>query len=215
MEKFILTVRVAEAALRETGDRGPDRAGENVVSVALLWPRPGKAEVMGSTGLVRLTDHVRKSHEPDTPPLFAVPVLKEVVQGDVSLVVNVTDIDRRGAFTRFLQAVAARSIESAAGQLTAGTTGVLRHAFSEAAEQGSMTVKGGKDDERIDVVAVGRKPVLLSSSQLRRLARSDEAKLVRVSLSAPQRLPRPREKGRLAAGRSNGHLVLEFHAVEA
>jgi hypothetical protein len=43
MSELVLGVRVAEAALRETGDAS-DRVGENIVNVLLACPRPGKAE---------------------------------------------------------------------------------------------------------------------------------------------------------------------------
>src|SRR5690349_9011597 len=102
MAELILTVRVHEAALRETGDAS-SRAGENVVNVALLWPRPGKDEVLGTTGLVALRDHPRSEDEGDRPPTFAAPVLKEKVEGDIAMLVHVLERDATGAFARLLR----------------------------------------------------------------------------------------------------------------
>jgi hypothetical protein len=209
MTSLVLTVRVVEAALRETGDRG-DGAGENVVNVALLWPRPGKAEVLGTTGLVRLRDHVRPDDEPDRPAAFDAPVLKEVVEGDVALLVHVLDRDVRGAFARFLRGVAASVIDGAPAALGSFGPGLLRLAFTEAAERGSVAVGNGQEDERLDVVAVAARPVLVDADDLDRLAASGEPRRLDVPLTAPHDLARPREKGRLAAGRANGHHVLEL-----
>jgi hypothetical protein len=213
MPTLVLTVRVAEAALRETGDRG-DGAGENVVNVALLWPRPGRPEVLGSTGLVRLTDHAREDDAPDRPAVFDAPVLKEVVEGDVALLVHVLERDERGAFARFLRGVAAAVVDGAPSALGPFGPGLVRHAFTEAAERGAVLVAGGKEDELVEVVAVAGRPVVLRSTDLARLAASGAPERVTVALAAPQDLARRREKGRLAPGRPNGHLVLEVEVRE-
>jgi hypothetical protein len=214
VKKLVLTVKVAEAAIRETGD-GNDPAGENTVNVLLVWPRPGKAEVLGTTGPLRLKDHLRKSDKPDRPAAFDAPVLKERVEGETALLVQVLDEDRSGVFARFLRSVGSIAVEGVTATLGSSLPGILRQAFGEAAEQGALLVRGPKDTERLEVIAVSRKPVLISERLLTRLASSGEAKLVRVALDAPRQLMRKREKGRLAPGRPNGHLVLELRVREA
>lgn len=211
MPRLTLTVRVLEAALRETGDRD-GRAGDNAVQVALLWPRPGKSEVLGTTGRVPLTDHVRDEQEPDQPALFRAPVLKEDVEGDVALLVQVSEGDRAGRMARFLRRLGAAAIEGAGGLALAGVPGAIRHAFSEAIEDGAVVV-GDAPDERLEVVAVGDAPIVLAADELAEMARSGEPRVVRVLLSAPRDLGHPREKGRLAPGRPNGWLALELRVV--
>ena len=206
---LVLTARVVEAALRETGDEGSDdRAGENAVNVLLLWPRPGKAEVLGTTGLVRLADKFVASDAADGPRAFAALVLKEVVEGDVALMVHVTDRDHTGAFGRFLRTVASAALGDAAA-LSGWGSGVLRHAFTEAVERGSMLL-AGEEDDRVDVVAIGSEPLLLSAEVLEEMAEAGLPRAFRMAMQAPFDLVRPREKGRLAPGRPNGHLVLEL-----
>ena len=212
MAALVLTVRVHEAALRESGDGG-DAAGENMVNVALIWPRPGKAEVLGSTGVVRLRDRPRKRDEPDRPDAFSVLVLKEKVDGDVALLVHVLDRDRRGNYARFLRALAAATVGGAGGLFAGAVPGLVRLAFTEAAEQGAILVGGDRSKaDRLEVVAVAKAPLVLRETAIRKLAEKREDKLVRVPLIAPRDLKRPREKGRLAPGRANGHLVLELSA---
>jgi hypothetical protein len=215
MAGLFLTVRVVAAALRESGDRR-DAAGENIVSVALLWPRPGKAEVLGSTGVVRLGDRPGKKAPPDTPPAFAAPVLKEKVQGDVALIVLVLDRDRQGKFARFLRSVAAAGIEAAGDAAAGSVPGLVRLAFTEAAEQGALHVAGERTAaDRLEAVAVSRDPVVLTGEQLEGMAKKREPRTVQVRLDAPRDLMRPREKGRLAAGRPNGWISLELKVEEA
>lgn len=213
MARTVLTVRVAEVRLRESGDEG-DAAGENVVNVALLWPRPGKAEVMGTTGLVRLRDHGADGSPADAPAAFDALVLKEVVDGDVALLVHVLDRDERGALGRFFRDVAAAVVDEAPKVLGLGGAGLIRVAFSEAAERGAIHVAGGKEDEHLDVVAVGQRPVLVAWEDIEEMARTGENRRVGVELRAPQDLGRGREKGRLLPGRPNGELVLELGAFE-
>lgn len=206
MTSLVLTVRIAEAALRETGD-GRGRVGENVVNVALLCPRPGKAEVVGSTGLVLLTDHVRPEDPPDRPPLFAVPVLKEAVEGDCALLVHVLDRDEPRKLLRFLTRLAGAAIESA----PLGVPGLVRHVFTEAAETGAVLVSGDwRDTDRLEVIAACDAPVVLTGPELAALASKPEPRRVTVRMSAPPDLERPGEKGPLAPRRPNGHLVLEL-----
>lgn len=215
MAGLILTVRVAAAALRESGDR-KDAAGENIVNVALLWPRPGKAEVLGSTGVVRLGDRPGRNDEPDRPSAFLAPVLKEKVQGDCALMVQVLDRDLQGSFNRFLRSVAAAGIEGIAGAAAGGIPNLVRMAFTEAAEQGA--VHAGPDRsaaDRIEAVAVSRAPVLLPGERLAEIARKGATQTVQVRLDAPRVLVRPREKGRLAPGRPNGWISLELKVEEA
>lgn len=215
MAGLILTVRVVAAALRESGDRR-DEAGENIVNVALLWPRPGKAEVLGSTGVVRLGDRPGKSAKPDTPSAFLAPVLKEKVQGDCALMVQVLDKDRQGKFTRFLRNVAAAGIEGAAGSVVGIVPNAVRLAFTEAAEQGA--IHAGPDRsaaDRLEAVGVSREPLVLTGAQLAKIAKKGDTRTVQVRLDAPRDLVRPREKGRLAPGRPNGWISLELKVEEA
>lgn len=200
----ILTVRVHEAALRETGD-GTSRAGENVINVALLWPRPGKDEVLGTTGLVALRDHPDEEEPGDRPPIFAAPVLKEHVEGDVSLLVHVLERDATGAFARLLRRLGAAA---AAGFRGAFGGGIVRHVFTEAIEEGSV-ILGEGEDERLDAVAVSEAPVVLSAADLRAIAESGEPRLIPVPLVVPRRLEHAREKPSLAPLRSNGRLILD------
>jgi hypothetical protein len=210
LAEHVLTVRVESAALRETGDRR-GRAGENLVNVLLLWPRPGKAEVLGTTGLVRLADRPAKAQGVDRPSAFAALVLKEVVEGECALLVHVTDRDEPTKLARFLRRLAAATLEGGGAGVAAGMSGILRHAFTEAVETGSMFVAGEKEgDERVDLVGVGESPLLLSSSDIADMAASRERRHVEVALVAPPDLARPREKGRLAPGRGNGSLTLEL-----
>lgn len=209
MSERILTVRVVEAALRETGDAS-DRVGDNIVNVLLACPRPGKAEVVGSSGLVALTDHSRPGDAPDRPALFAMPVLKEKIEGDVALLVHVLERDRTGRWAGFLRRLAAGAIEGLSGQVFSG---LARHVFSEAAQQGAIRL-GDREDERIDVVAVAEAPLVLDRARLDELAASGQPLRVEVPLVAPRDLARPREKGRLAPLRGNGHLVVEVHVTE-
>jgi len=202
---LVLTVRVHEAALRETGD-ADGRAGENVVNVALLWPRPGQDEVMGTTGLVALRDHSSDADPIDRPPLFQAPVLKEKVWGDVALLVHVLERDRTGAVVRFLRRLAGAAMEGASRGLGAG---IIRHAFSEAAEEGGIML-GDSPDDRLDAVAVSEEPLLLSHGDLEQLAASSAPRIVRVPLIVPRQLDHPREKGRIAPLRSNGWLALDL-----
>ena len=214
MAGLILTVRVVAAALRESGDR-KDAAGENIVNVALLWPRPGKAEVLGSTGVVRLGDRPGKAAKPDTPNAFLAPVLKEKVQGDCALMVQVLDKDRQGNFSRFLRHVAAAGIEGLAGSAVGSIPNSIRMAFTEAAEQGA--IHAGPDRsaaDRIEAVAVSRAPVLLLGDQLAKIAKKGTVQTVQVRLDAPRELARPKEKGRLSPGRPNGWISLELKVEE-
>lgn len=214
MAGLFLTVRVVAAALRESGDR-KDAAGENIVNVALLWPRPGKAEVLGSTGVVRLGDRPGKSAKPDTPSAFLAPVLKEKVLGDCALMVQVLDKDRQGNFNRFLRQVAAAGLESVAGGLAGSVPNLIRMAFTEAAEQGAIHVGPDRSAaDRIEVVAVSRAPVVLPGDQLAKIAKKGGTQTVQVRLDAPQELARPKEKGRLAPGRPNGWISLELKVEE-
>lgn len=204
MSDLILTVRLHEAALRETGD-GASRAGENVINVALLWPRPGKDEVLGTTGLVGLRDHPSEDAPGDAPATFAAPVLKERVQGDVALLAHVLERDATGAFGRLLRRLGAAALGGMAGAFGGG---IVRHVFTEAIEEGSVLLGEG-EDERLDAVAVSETPVVLSAADLEAAAASGERRLVTVPLVVPRRLAREREKGPLAPLRSNGRLVLD------
>ena len=216
MAGLMMTVRVVAAALRESGD-GRDDAGENIVNVALLCPRPGKAEVLGSTGVVRLGDRPGKDAKPDAPKAFQAPVLKEKVQGDVALMVMVLDRDRQGKFSRFLRSVAAAGLEGIGGAVVGSVPGLVRMAFTEAVEQGAIHVAGEPRtaSERLEVVAVSREPVTLSGAELDKLAQKSGPLSVQVRLDAPNELARPKEKGRLAPGRRNGWITLEIKVEEA
>ena len=214
MAALILTVRITGAALRETGDAA-DRVGDNVVNVALLWPRAGKAEVFGSTGSVPLTDHADPSGEPDRPPLFDAPVVKEVVEGDVTLLVHVLERDRTGAFEQFVRNVGAAALRGAGRQAATLAPGLVREAFTEAADQGAIRIRNDDGrEERLEVVAVAERPVVVTGERLAELAASGEAAAVHVELRAPRELARAREKGRLAPGRPNGWLELELRVHE-
>lgn len=216
MAGLMMTVRVVAAALRESGD-GRDEAGENIVNVALLCPRPGKQEVLGSTGVVRLGDRPGKDAKPDKPKVFAAPILKEKVQGDVALMVMVLDRDRQGKFARFLRSVAAAGIEGVGGAVVGAVPNIIRLAFTEAVEQGAIHVAGEPRTaaERLEVVAVSREPVTFSGAELERLAGKTGPLTVQVRLDAPNDLVRPKEKGRLAPGRRNGWISLEIKVEEA
>ncbi len=205
MPDLILTVRVHEAALRETGDAA-SRAGENVINVALLWPRPGKDEVLGTTGLVALRDHPLADEPGDRPATFAAPVLKEKVEGDVAIMVHVLERDATGAFVRLMRRLGASAMGGLRGTLGGG---VVRHVFTQAIEEGSV-IAGEGEDERLEAIAVSDAPVMLEAADLAALAASGEARLVTVPMTVPRLLERPREKGRLAPLRSNGRLVLDL-----
>lgn len=203
MPDAILTVRLHEACLRETGD-ADSRAGENVINVALLWPRPGKDEVLGTTGLVTLGDHPDGSAA-DRPPGFLVPVLKERVEGDIALMVHVLERDATGAFARLLRRLGAAAAGGLAGAFGGG---IVRHVFTEAVEEGSVLLGEG-EDERLDAVAVSQAPVVLTASNIEALAAAGTPRLIEVPLVVPRRLSHAREKGPLAPLRSNGWLVLD------
>ena len=204
MSELILTVRIHEVALRETGDAS-SRAGENVVNVALLWPRPGKDEVLGTTGLVALRDHPDEGEPADRPATFAAPVLKEKVEGDVALLVHVLERDATGAFARLLRRIGAAAMSGLTGAFGGG---IVRHVFTEAIEEGSVIV-GDREDERLDAVAVSEAPVVLTAQDLADLSASGQPRLVTVPLAVPRRLEHPREKRSLAPLRSNGRLMLD------
>ena len=204
MPELILTVRVHEVALRETGDAG-SRAGENVVNVALLWPRPGKDEVLGTTGLVGLRDHPGEDEPGDRPATFAAPVLKEKVEGDVAMLAHVLERDATGAFARLLRRIGSAAM---AGLTGAFGGGIVRHVFTEAIEEGSVIVGEG-EDERLDAVAVSEAPLVLTAADLAAIAAEGVPRLVLVPLVVPRRLDHPREKPSLAPLRSNGRLVLD------
>lgn len=205
MSERVLAVRLVEVALRETGDSA-DRVGENVVNILALWPRPGRPESVGSTGGVALTDHSRESDEPDRSPEFTPLLLKERVEGEVSLVLHVLERDPRQKFARFLRLLALGAVDGARGHVFGG---LARHLFSGAANSGALDL-GESVEDRVDVVAVSEEPLLLSAARIEALAASGLPERVRVAMKAPRDLVRPREKGRLAALRSNGHLVLEL-----
>lgn len=204
MPSPMLTVRVLEAALRETGD-GNSRVGENVINVALLWPRPGKDEVLGTTGLVALRDHPDPEEAGDRPATFAAPVLKERVEGDVAILVHVLERDATGAFVRLLRRLGSAAVTGLRGSIGGG---IVRHVFTEAIEEGAVIVGDG-EDERLDVVAVSDTPIILSASDLEEIAASGEPRHVSVPLVVPRKLARPREKRSLAPLRSNGRLILD------
>ena len=204
MPSPMLTVRVLEAALRETGD-GQSRVGENVINVALLWPRPGKDEVLGTTGLVVLRDHPDPDEAGDRPATFAAPVLKERVEGDVAILVHVLERDATGAFVRLLRRLGSAAVTGLRGTIGGG---IIRHVFTEAIEVGAVIV-GDSEDERLDVVAVSDTPIILSASDLVEMAASGEPRQVSVPLMVPRRLARPKEKRSLAPLRSNGRLILD------
>ena len=204
MPELVLTVRVHEAALRETGDAS-SRIGENVINVALLWPRPGKDEVLGTTGLVALTDRPGDDAGSDRPPTFAAPVLKERVEGDVAMLVHVLERDATGAFARLLRRLGSEAMSGLTGAVGGG---IVRHVFTEAIEEGSVIVGEG-EDERLDAVAVSEAPIILTASELAALAASGEPRMITVPLLVPRRLEHAREKGRLAPLRANGRLVLD------
>lgn len=210
MSELVLTVRVREAALRETGDAS-SRAGENVINVALLWPRPGKDEVLGTTGLVALRDHPREDEPGDAPPTFAAPVLKEKVEGDVAMLAHVLERDATNAVARLLRRLGAAAMGGLAGGFGGG---VVRHVFTQAIEEGSVIV-GDTPDERLDAVAVSEAPVTLSASELAALADSGEPRLVTVPLVVPRRLDHAREKGPLAPLRANGRIVLDLRVTRS
>jgi hypothetical protein len=180
--------------------------GDNVVNVALLWPRPGQDEVMGTTGLVALRDHSSDADPIDRPPLFLAPVLKEKVWGDVAILVHVLERDRTGAVARFLRRLAGAAIEGASRGLGAG---LIRHAFSQAAEEGGIMV-GDSPDDRLDAVAVSEEPLMLAQRDLEEIAASGTPRIVRVRLIVPRHLDHPREKGPLAPLRGNGWLALDL-----
>ena len=210
MSDLVLTVRVREAALRETGDAS-SRAGENVVNVALLWPRPGKDEVLGTTGLVALRDHPSDDAQGDAPATFAAPVLKEKVEGDVAMLVHVLERDATNAFARLLKRLGAAAMSGLAGGFGGG---VVRHVFTQAIEEGSVIV-GDTPDERLDAVAVCEAPITLTATDLSALAESGEARLVTVPLVVPRHLDHAREKGPLAPLRGNGRLVLDLRVTRS
>ena len=180
--------------------------------MALLCPRPGKQEALGSTGVVRLGDRPGKDAKPDKPKVFAAPILKEKVQGDVALMVMVLDRDRQGKFARFLRSVAAAGIEGVGGAVVGAVPNIIRLAFTEAVEQGAIHVAGEPRTaaERLEVVAV-----TFSGAELERLAGKTGPLTVQVRLDAPNDLVRPKEKGRLAPGRRNGWISLEIKVEEA
>ena len=92
---------------------------------------------------------------------------------------------------------------------------MVRVAFTEAAEQGAMHAGPDRSAaERIEVVAVSREPLVLSGDRLAKVAGKGGAQTVQVRLNAPRELARPREKGRLAPGRSNGWISLELKVEE-
>jgi hypothetical protein len=191
MSRLTLTVRVAEASLRETGDRA-DRVGDCEVHVALLCPRPGKDEVLGTTGRVPLTDHVHDADAPDRPALFRVPVLKEEVEGDVAMLVQVVEGDRAGKLARVLRRIGQAAIEAGGAAALLAAPGSIRRAFSDAIQDGAVRL-GDQPDETLDVVAVCDEPLVLSADRLAEMARSGEASIVSLALSAPRDLRRPGE----------------------
>ena len=119
MSDLILTVRLHEAALRETGDAS-SRIGENVINVAILWPRAGKDEVLGTSGLVALRDHPSPDEPGDRPATFAAPVLKEKVDGDIALMVHVLERDATGAFIRLMRRLGSAAVGGLKGGLGGG-----------------------------------------------------------------------------------------------
>ena len=134
MNERILSVRLIEAALRETGDSA-DRVGENVVNILALWPRPGRPESLGSTAEITLTDHSRESDAPDRAASFAPLILKEKVEGEVSLLVHVLERDPRRKFARFLRLLALGAVDGAGGHVFGG---LARHLFAGAMNSGVL-----------------------------------------------------------------------------
>ena len=196
-------------ALRETGDAS-DRVGDNVVNVLALWPRAGRPEAVGSSAGITLTDHVRDEDAPDRPSSLAPLILKERVEGEVSLLLHVLERDPRNRFARFLRLVTLGALDGAGGHVFGG---LARHLFAGALNSGVLQWGDGEDD-RVDVIAVGEEPVVLSAQRLDELASTGAPARVLLPMKAPRDLARPREKGRLAPLRSNGHLVIEI-AVSA
>jgi len=187
----ILEIYIRSMNIYETGDRKVPEA-QNAVMVLLNYPRPGKPEVMATTG------HIPGLHDSKTlrfnPPKL---LLKEFVQGPTDLLITVTDRDDKNRLVALLRRLSSSFAASAGEVAEAVVPGVLRAAFQEAVASGRLAI-GERTEDKVEVVGVGTLPLV----DLDKVEKNNT-----VNLTAPTELKR-RGKPPIKRGASNGQIDL-------
>jgi hypothetical protein len=187
----ILEIYIRSMNIYETGDRKVPEA-QNAVMALLNYPRPGKAEVMVTTGHIPgLSDSKTLRFSP--PKLL----LKEFVQGPTDLLLTVTDRDDKNRLVALLRRLSSTFLGSAGEVAEAVVPGVLRAAFQEAVASGRLAI-GERTEDKVEVVGVGALPL----PDLDKVSKNNT-----VDLTAPIELKR-RGKPPIKRGASNGQIDL-------
>lgn len=189
----ILEIYLHSLVLRETGDRKVPEAQNSLVGL-LLYPLPGRSEVLATTGLIPgLRDGEPLAFDP--PRLF----LKEYVQGPTDLLLTVTDRDDRNAVVSFLRRLGSAFLGSAGEAAEHFVPGLLRAAFQEAMASGRLAI-GSQIEDKLQVVGIGSLPM-----------RTPEVVAGRhvVGLSSPRELQRGGQTV-VPRGGANGQVELEL-----
>jgi hypothetical protein len=196
-KRRILEIYIKAINIYETGDRKVPEA-QNSVLALLTYPRPGKAEVMATTGLIPgLTDNKRLRFN---PPML---LLKEFVQGPTELMITITDRDDKNQLVSFLRRLGSAFAASGSDVVEPIVPGLLRSAFRESVASGRLAI-GDRNEDKIEVVAVGSL-VLSDWNELKGTTTLD--------LTAPHELKR-RGKPPIKKGSSNGQIDLVLEVRE-
>jgi hypothetical protein len=189
----ILEVYVRTLQVKETGDR-KQPAAQNALLALLLYPVPGRSEVLATTGLLPgLIDGEPLHFEP--PRIL----LKEFVQGPTDLMLTLTDRDDRNRLVTLLRQMGSAFVGSAGDVAERWMPGLLRTAFQEAVASGRFAI-GSRAEEKIEVVGVGALALREPENAAGRYS---------VTLTTPVELGRT-YAAPLAAGEPNGRVDLEI-----
>lgn len=196
-ERRILEIYIKGMNIYETGDRKVPEA-QNSVMALLTYPRPGKPEIMATTGLIPgVTDNKRIRFN---PPML---LLKEIVQGPTELMIAVTDRDDKNRLVSFLRRLGSAFVAGGSEIVEPIVPGLLRSAFRESVASGRLAI-GERNEDKLEVVAVGS--MMLSDwKELKGTTTLD--------LTAPHELKR-RGKPPIKKGSSNGQIDLVFEVRE-
>jgi hypothetical protein len=189
----ILEIYVRTLQVEETGDR-KHPAAQNALLALLLYPLPGKAEVLATTGLLPgLIDGQPLHFEP--PRIL----LKEFVQGPTDLLLTLTDRDDRNRLVTILRRMGSALVGSAGDVAERWVPGLLRTAFQEAVASGRLAI-GSQNEDKIEVVGVGALAIREPENAAGRYS---------VTLTTPVELGRAHATP-IAAGDPNGRVDLEI-----
>ena len=189
----ILEIYVRTLEVEETGDRKHPSA-QNALLALLVYPVPGKAEVLATTGLLPgLVDGQPLHFEP--PRIL----LKEIVQGPTDLLLTLTDRDDRNRLVTLFRKMGSALVGSAGDVAERWVPGLMRTAFQEAVASGRFAI-GSQGEDKIHVVGVGALALREPENATGRYS---------VTFTTPTELARS-HAAPIAAGEPNGRVDLEI-----